>query len=90
MSVLDGVMCSSGISSPVDGQPVLDQAVMREFGQFLDADACGAEYFDGGPGPERGFFFTGQVSPGARGGVFGPGPVAGSPVPTGAGSCRWR
>ena len=39
LSVLDGAMCSSGISSPVAGQPVLDQAVMGQFGEFLDPDA---------------------------------------------------
>ena len=38
-SVLDGAICSSGISSPVDGQPVLDQAVVGQLGQFLDPDA---------------------------------------------------
>ena len=38
-SVLEGAICSSGTSSPVVGQPVLDQAVVAELEEFLDADA---------------------------------------------------
>ena len=39
VSVLEGAMCSSGIELAGGGQGVLDEAVVAEFGQFLDADA---------------------------------------------------
>ena len=42
---------------PGGGQPVLDQAVVGQLGEFLDADAGGAQDLDGGPGPERVVFF---------------------------------
>ena len=72
VSVLDGAICSSGTSSPVVGQPVLDQAVVGELEQFLDPDAGGAQHLDDRPGPERVVFFAGQVVPRAGCRVAGP------------------
>jgi hypothetical protein len=72
VSVFDGAICSSGMSSPVvgsrwwaagGGQPVLDQAVVADLQDFLNADAGQAQYFHGGPGPERQVLFHGQVAP---------------------------
>ena len=63
----------------MDGQPVLDQAVVRELGEFLDPDAGVAQDLDGGPGPERVVFFAGQVAAFAGAGVLGPDPAR-SPV----------
>ena len=56
--------------------PVLDQAVVRQFSEFLDPDARLAENFHGGPGPERLVLFRPQVPafPGFR--VLSPGPAA--------------
>ena len=54
------------------GKPVLHQAVMGQFGQFLDADAGEAKDLHGGPGPERPAFFAGEVAAPAVGGVLGP------------------
>ena len=51
VSVLDGAICSSGTSSPVRGQPVLDEAVVGQLGQFLDADAGEAQDFARRPRP---------------------------------------
>ena len=49
---------------------------MREFGQFLDANAGVPQYFHRRPGPEGAVFLPGQVSsfPGAAG-VLGPDPA---------------
>ena len=55
-------MCSRGMSSPVVGQPVLDQAGMGQFGQFLDADAGEPQDLHRGPGPEGPLLFAGQVA----------------------------
>jgi hypothetical protein len=56
------------------GQAVLDQAVVRQLGEFLDADAGVAQDLDDGPGPERVVFLAGQVPPLPAGGLLGPGP----------------
>ena len=54
------------------GQPVLDEAVVGQFGQFLDPDAGHAQDLHGGPGPERAVFLAGQVAALAGAGVLGP------------------
>ena len=91
-SVLLGAMCSSGMSCAGGRVPVLDQAVVRQLGQFLDPDARLAENLHGGPGPERFVFFQSQVPalPGSR--VLGPGPRAAGAwaAVTGAASPRRR
>ena len=48
-------------------QPVLHQAVVGQFGQFLDADPRMPQDLNGGPGPEPAMFFEGEVAafPGA-------------------------
>ena len=74
-SVLDGAMCSSGMSLAGGRQPVLDQAVMGELGQLLDADAGAAQDLHGRPGPERVVFFAGEVAAQAGAGVLGPDPL---------------
>ena len=57
------------------GQGVLDQAVVGQLGEFLDADAGVAQRFHCGPGPERAVLLTGQVAAfAAAGGVLGPDP----------------
>jgi len=58
------------------GVPVLDQAVVRQLGQFLDPDARIAENLHDRPGPERLVFFQPQVPafPGFR--VLSPGAAA--------------
>ena len=56
------------------GQPVLHQAVVAELGQFLDADAGGAQHLDDRPGPERVVFLAGQVAAFPGGRVLGPDP----------------
>ena len=50
------------------GQPVLDQAVVADLQELLDADAGQAQYFHGGPGPERQVLLHGQIAsfPGDR------------------------
>src|SRR5258708_1300862 len=53
------------------GQPVLHQAVVAEFEEFLDADAGGAQDLHDRPGPEGVLRFEGQVAAPA-GVVFGP------------------
>ena len=65
------------------GQPVLDQAVVGEFGQFLDADAGVAQHFHHGPGPERAVLFEGQVAALPGVGVLGPDPAGGLGLITG-------
>ena len=60
------------------GEPVLDQAVVRELGQLLDPDAGVAQDLDGGPGPERVVLLAGQVAALAGAGVLGP-DAAGGP-----------
>ena len=45
------------------GQLVADEAVVGQFGEFLDPDAGVAEQLNAGPCPERVFFFFGQVPP---------------------------
>ena len=88
VSVFDGAICSSGTSSPVAGQPVLDQAVVGQLGEFLDADAGVAQHFHRGPGPERPVLLAGQVAASAR--CRGPRPRSGrwsrSSSPCGAAS----
>lgn len=70
MSVLDGAICSSGIRSElVVG--VVDQAVVAEFGEFLDPDSGVSQRLDRYPGPERAVFFSGQVTAGAGDRVLG-------------------
>src|SRR5262249_24482914 len=72
-------------------QPVLDEAVVGQFGEFLDPDAGGAQDFDGRPGPERAVLFGAQVAPLAGGQVVGPdaggaaGGGAGQGLPGGGG-----
>ena len=43
-------------------QPVLDQAVVRELGQFLDPQARVAQHLNHRPGPEAAVFLEGQVA----------------------------
>ena len=85
-SVLDGAIWSSGTSSPVLGSRYCTRLWWAELGQFLDADAGGAQDLHDRPGPERVAFSGGQVAAcdGAR--VIGAdrAPVAG------AGSARRR
>jgi len=47
--------------------------VVRQLGEFLDADAGVAQDLDDGPGPERVVFLAGQVPPFPGGGLLGPG-----------------
>ena len=54
------------------GQPVLDEAVVRQFCEFLDPDAGEAENLHGRPGPERAVLFEGEVAAPAGGRVLGP------------------
>ena len=54
------------------GQPVLDQAVVADFQQFLDPAAGEAQDFHGRPGPERVVVFVAEVAALARGWVAGP------------------
>ena len=54
-----------------------DEAVMRQFGQFLYADTGMPEQFDDSPRPECVLFFLGQVAASAGAGAFGPDPRAG-------------
>jgi hypothetical protein len=63
------------LRSPAGALPVLDQAVMREFCQLLDADAGGTQHLNGRPGPEPAVLFEGQVTAFPRAGVLGPGPA---------------
>ena len=76
-SVFEGMICSSGTISPVDGQAVLDQAVMADLQQFLDPAAGEAKDFHGGPGPERVVVFVAEVAALAGGRVVGPDLVGG-------------
>jgi hypothetical protein len=57
---------------PGRGKPVVDQAVVGEFGQFLDPDASGAQDLDGGERPERVLFLFSQIAALAGGWVLGP------------------
>ena len=57
------------------GQPVLDEAVVGQLGEFLDADPGVAQDLDRGPGPERAVLFAGQVAALAGAGVLGPDPA---------------
>ena len=70
-------MCSSRDQLPGGGQLVLDQAVMRKLGEFLDPDAGHAQDFHSGPGPERLMVFQRQVPAFAGAGIFCPDPGAG-------------
>ena len=58
-------------------QPVLDEAVMRSLGQFLDADAGMAQHFHRRPRPERTMLREGEVAALAGAGVLGPDLAAG-------------
>ena len=71
------------------GEPVLDQAVVGQLGEFLDADAGVAQDLDGGPGPERVVLLAGQVPALAGGGVLGPG-AGGTGWPGGRGGAAGR
>ena len=53
LSVLDGGDLQQRDEFAGGGQPVLDEAVVGELGQFLDPDAGVAQHLHGGPGPER-------------------------------------
>ncbi|WP_322982946.1 hypothetical protein [Streptomyces sp. S584] len=57
------------------GQPVLDQAVVAEFQQFLDADTGGPQDLDHGPGPEGPLLFESQIAALSGGRVLGPDPA---------------
>jgi len=46
---------------------------MRQFGEFLDPDACVAKNFHCRPGPERLVFFQAEVTSFAGVRVLGPG-----------------
>ena len=62
------------------GQGVLDQAVVRQLGEFLDTDPGVPQRFHRGPGPERPVLLAGQVA--ALPGALGPRPRPGFvPVP---------
>ena len=54
---------------------VLDEAVVGQLGEFLDADPGVAEDLHRGPGPERLVLFQGQVAVLAAAGVLRPGPA---------------
>jgi hypothetical protein len=54
------------------GWGVLDQAVVAEFGEFLDPDPGVSQRFDRYPGPERPVLFSGEVTAGAGDRVLAP------------------
>ena len=70
-SVFDGVICSSGMSSPVLGKR-LDEAVVGQVGQFLDADSGVPQHLHHSPGPEPAVFFEAEVAAPTGVGVLGP------------------
>ncbi|MFE2038177.1 hypothetical protein ACFXBB_34065 [Streptomyces scopuliridis] len=72
MSVLDGTIYRRGDEFTGRGQPVLDQAVVAQFQQLLDADAGGPQDLDYGPGPEGAFVLESQIA--AFSGVWALGP----------------
>ena len=57
------------------GEPVLDQAVVREFDELFEADPGVRQDLDGGPGPERVVLLAAQVAALAAAGGLGPRPV---------------
>lgn len=55
----------------------MDDAVVAEFGQFLDAQAGGTQDCATGPGPEAAVFFEYEVAAVSGAGVVGPDPCSG-------------
>ena len=53
-------------------QPVLDEAVVRQLGQFLDPDSGVTQHLYHGPGPEPAVFFEAEVAAPTGVGVLGP------------------
>ena len=72
-SVLEGMICSKGTISPVDGsRGNLDQAVVTDLQEFLDPDAREPQDFDSSPCPEGVIVFQAEVPPLAAVRVVGP------------------
>ena len=57
---------------PGGGQPVLDEAVVRQLGQFLDPDSGVAHHLYHRPGPEPAVFFEAEITAPTAVGVLGP------------------
>lgn len=53
-------------------QPVMDQAVVGQLGEFLDADTGVAQHLDHRPGPEAAVLCEGEVATLPAVGVLGP------------------
>jgi hypothetical protein len=57
--------------------------VVRQLGQFLNADTCVAQYLDRCPSPEPGVFFEGQIAVDAGGRVYCPDVTVGNALTAG-------
>src|SRR6266498_1116858 len=67
---------SSGLTTSSRSASVLDEAVVGQFEEFLDADPGGAQDFHDSEGPKGVVLLVCEVAALARGWIVGPDPVA--------------
>ena len=72
MSVFEGAICNSGMSSPLAGRRYWMRLWWRELGELFDADAGVAKHLDHRPGPKGPVLLEGQVAPASALRIFAP------------------